>query len=59
MRRDKRTDGSKDIPSPKGIKGALEQASDSDLLNEAFRRGLIMGAQREPASGTNPRRARR
>jgi hypothetical protein len=51
MRRDKRTDGSKYIPSPKGVKGALEQASDSDLLNEAFRRRLIVEAQQEPGPG--------
>jgi hypothetical protein len=41
----------KDIPSPKEIKDALEQAPDSDLLNEVLRRGLIVKARQWPAPG--------
>src|SRR5215471_14690450 len=37
---------------PNVIKGALEQASISDLLDEASRRGLIVEAQQEPAPGS-------
>jgi len=51
MKRDKLTDGSKDILPPNVIKGALKQASISDLLNEAFQRGLTVEAQQEPAPG--------
>src|SRR5262249_23557053 len=52
MRRDKRMEGSKDIPSPKEIKAALEQAPISDLLDEAFRRGLIVKSQQGPTPGS-------
>jgi hypothetical protein len=49
MNRDKLADGSKDILPPNVIKVALKQASISDLLNEAFQRGLTVEAQQEPA----------
>jgi hypothetical protein len=52
MKRDKLTDVSKDILPPNVIKGALKQASISDLLNEAFQRGLTVEAQQEPAPGS-------
>jgi hypothetical protein len=52
MKRDKFTDVSKDILPPNVIKGALKQASISDLLNEAFQRGLTVEAQQEPAPGS-------
>jgi len=52
MRREKRTNGSKDILPPNVIKAALEQASISDLLNEAFQRGLTVEAQQGPAPGS-------
>jgi hypothetical protein len=52
MKRDKPTDVSKDILPSNVIKGALKQASISDLLNEAFQRGLPVEAQQEPAPGT-------
>jgi len=51
MKRDKLTDGSKDILPPNVVKGALKQASISDLLNEAFQRRLTVEAQQEPAPG--------
>src|SRR5262249_32842118 len=44
-------DRPKDIPPPKEIKDALEQAPDSDLLNEVLRRGLIVKARQWPAPG--------
>gem|GEM_PF-2162921 len=40
---------SKDIPSFGEVKDALAQASDKDLLNEAFRRGLIADMPEMPA----------
>jgi hypothetical protein len=49
MKRDKLADESKDILPPNLIKGALKQASISDLLNEAFQRGLTVAAHQEPA----------
>ncbi|MCI0392568.1 MAG: hypothetical protein MOB07_27870 [Acidobacteria bacterium] len=52
MKRDKLADESKDIFPPNVIKGALKQASISDLLNEAFQRGLTVGAPQEPAPGS-------
>ncbi|HEY9436954.1 MAG TPA: hypothetical protein VI260_36315 [Blastocatellia bacterium] len=52
MKRDKLTDVSKDILPPNVIKCALKQASISDLLNEAFQRGLTVEAQQEPAPGS-------
>src|SRR5262245_28220291 len=52
MNREKCANGSKDILSPEVIKGALKQASISDLLNEAFQRGLTVEAQQEPAPGS-------
>jgi hypothetical protein len=48
MKSDKRTNGSTEILSPKVIKSALKQASISDLLDEAFLRGLPEYEQ-EPA----------
>jgi hypothetical protein len=53
MKRDKLADGPKDILPPNVIKGALKQASISDLLNEAFQRGLTVEAQQgsAPSSG--------
>jgi len=51
MKREKRTNGSKDILPLEVIKAALEEASISDLLNEAFQRGLAVKAQQEPAQG--------
>jgi hypothetical protein len=53
MKRDKLADESKDILPPNVIKGALKQASISDLLNEAFQRGLTVEAQQEPAPGSD------
>jgi hypothetical protein len=52
MKRDKRTNGSKDILPPEVIKAALEQASISDMLNEAFYRGLTVESHQEPAPGS-------
>jgi hypothetical protein len=49
MKRDKLADGLKEILPPNVIKGALKQASISDLLNEAFQRGLTGEAQQETA----------
>ncbi len=53
MKRDEHTNGSTDILlSPKVIKDALKQASISDLLDEAFGRGLTTEAQQAPAQGS-------
>jgi len=52
MKSDNCTNGSGDILSPEVIKAALEQASISDLLNEAFQRGLTVEAQQEPGPGS-------
>src|SRR5215813_10619043 len=52
MNREKCANISKDILSPEVIKGALKQASISDLLNEAFQRGLTVEAQQGLALGS-------
>ena len=44
MEKDKRPERSKDTRSPREIKNALERTPDKDLLDELFRRGLIMRA---------------
>src|SRR5262249_10376155 len=51
MKREKCTNGSRDILPPNVVKGALKQASISDLVNEAFQRGLTVEAQQEPGPG--------
>src|SRR5262245_9981792 len=53
MKRDKLAEESKDILPPNIIKGALKQASISDLLNEAFQRGLTVDEQQELAQGSD------
>jgi hypothetical protein len=44
MENDKRPKRSKDTRSPMEIKNALERTPDKDLIDEVFRRGLIMRA---------------
>jgi hypothetical protein len=44
MKSDKRPKRSKDTGSAREIKNALERTPDNDLLDEVFRRGLIMRA---------------
>jgi len=44
-------DRPKDIPSPREIKDALEQVSDSDLLNEVLWRGMIVKPRQWPTPG--------
>ena len=53
MKRDNLADESKNILPPNVIKDALKQASISDLLDEAFQRGLTVEAQQEPALGSD------
>jgi hypothetical protein len=42
MEKDKRPERSEDTRSPRDIKNALERTPDKDLLDEVFRRGLIL-----------------